>query len=91
MNIWEKEAAEDYAAADREYYRNLEDDSPRHLFQPDTGDVVEWLAEQDGDVFVSFLDEMDKRWRENKDATIYVLLADFLDDHYAEIEEFING
>ena len=84
------EIKEEYAAADKAYWRNAADDSPRYLFEPDVGDVVEWMAEQDGDVFCDFLEDMERRARENKKATIYVLLADWLDKHYNEIREFIN-
>lgn len=84
------EIQEEYAAADKAYWRNLADDSPRYLFEPDVGDVTDWLAEQDGDVLDEFLEDLSKRFRENKKATIYVLLSDWLDKHYKEIREFIN-
>ena len=84
------EIEEEYAAADKAYRFNAADDSPRYLFDPYVGDVVEWMAEQDGDVFCEFLEDMERRARENKKATIYVLLADWLDKHYNEIRGFIN-
>lgn len=76
---------------DREYWDNFNETAEPPQFEPDVNDAVDWLAEQDGDVLCDFLDELDKRVRENKKATIYVLLADWLDEHYKEIKEFING
>lgn len=75
---------------DREYWDNFNEPLEPLQFEPDVNDVVDWLAEQDGDVLGDFLDDLDKRRLENKDATIYVMLADWLDEHYGEIKEFIN-
>lgn len=80
------EIQEYYAEKDKEYWN--EDDEP-YQFQPEIDDLIEWLAEQD-DLLGDFLDDMLKRSRENKKSTIYVMLADWLDDHYREIKDFIN-
>ena len=74
---------------DREFWDSFDEPAEPLQFEPDVNDVVDWLAEQDD--IGEFLDDLDKRVRENKDATIYVMLADWLDEHYGEIKEFING
>lgn len=90
MTEMEELIREDEELAAKRYERNAEDTNKRYLFEPDIHDVVDWLSDLDDETIYEFLDDLDKRVRENKGATIYVMLADWLDDHYAEIREFIN-